>query len=499
MLESISEPSQNLLQGASERQILLDTARELYRAHGIQGISTPFLEKQRGRLYHRLLAAGLYQPALLRELGLSEEYAAWKASFRTYRGVAKPRWSWETAVTKAKELLETHGDLPTVEWCRKNGLTPMVNAVFKAGKTWDDLRREVGARPASTFHESRNGVRWRSRPEASLSNFLYARGIEHQRGERYPESYCKQFGRQWGQFDLHFRAATGEYIDVEVWGDELNNLAGGRYKRTRADKEKWHENNPNFLGIPYKDCLSDAKLTEILGPYIGVIEPFKFDQPRDRIVETSHWSDADDLLKTCREFAADMPDGIFPSESWLRKRGKHKNRPGEPYNTLAVRVNQWLGGTRNVRKLLGQGEASTTEWSEEKALKAWQDFEQKHGLTPSQCKGKNRRTELSPEIYAEASRIYRAVVDYGVLDTARCGKSARKTTWTREATIMAYHEFTERHGRTPSQCMSKMRRATLPKDVTDEATRIYNAAQRLNLLRELRDLAPHIENGDERL
>src|ERR1017187_8273970 len=315
---------------------LLDTVRDLYVACGISALATPFLEKQKGRLYHRLLAAGLNQKTLLEELGLTEEYAAWRASFRTYRGVVKPQWSWETAVEAAKEIKERDGDLPTVEWGRSNGHSSLASAVFNSGHTWDDLREAVGSLASSTFYPSRNGTRWRSRPEACLSNFLYARGIEHKRGERYPQGYSKQSGRRYGCFDLHFVSATGIWIDVEVWGDPQNSLSGGRYQATRSFKEKWLKSNPNFLGIPYRDCLSDATLTGILRPYIGIIEPFQFDKPVDHMIEASHWSNADELLITCREFAAEMPDGIFPGEDWLRKRAKYRGRLGPAYNTLAA-------------------------------------------------------------------------------------------------------------------------------------------------------------------
>ena len=189
------------------------------------------------------------------------------------------------------------------------------------------------------FYNSRVGIRWRSRPEAGLSNFLYARGIEHKRGERYPDGYSKQSGRAHGRYDLHFRSNAGEWIDVEIWGDLPDAYSHGRYRRTREFKEAWRAGDPNFLGLQYQDCLSDGRLAVLLQPYIRVIEPFRFDKPQDRQIETAHWSDADEFLETCRQLAADMPDGIFPSEEWLRKRGRYASRTGDAYNTIAVRVN----------------------------------------------------------------------------------------------------------------------------------------------------------------
>jgi hypothetical protein len=461
---------------------LLEIVRELYRLHGIKALATPFLEKQRPALYPRLLAAGLMQPELLARLGLADQYAAWKNATFKYRGKTKPKWTWDRAVQVARELKQREGELPNVEWCRLNGYSSLTSHVHLWGKTWDDLRTVVGDFGSSTFCASRNGIRWRSRPEASLSNFLYARGIEHKRGERYADGYAEQSGRLYGRYDLHFLSKAATWIDVEVWGDPLNQLNGGRYEVTRALKEAWHVGNSAFLGIAYRDCLSDDRLTKILEPYIGTIDPFQFDEPRDHFIETAHWSDADDLLATCAEFAARMPDGIFPSEDWLRKRGKYANRPGEPYNTVAVRVNQWLGGTRSVRRLLGHAHASTTEWSAEAAIDAWRAFEKAHGMTPSQCVGVKRLASVTVSVAREAGRIYEAARKLGVLNEARQGRHARKITWTPEHAVAEWARFCNEHGRAPSECLSAKQRRSLPRAVTIEATRIYDAVRRLGLL-----------------
>ena len=408
----------------SARRELIATVRRLYEAHGIQALSTSFLERQRSKLYHRLLSAGLTQTVLLGELGLAAEYAAWRNARRKYRGDIKPKWTWEIAVERAKAIKESEGVLPTLEWCRLNGYSSVVNTVFRSGHTWEDLRKAVDCFATSAFVEARNGMRWRSRPEASLSNFLYARGVEHKRGEHYPEGYSVQSGRRYGAFDLSFRASDGQWIEVEVWGDNLDRLSKGNYTKTKRLKERWQASNPHFLGIPSSDCLSDRRLTSILTPYIGVIEPFHFDFPTDKLIETSHWTDADDLLKHCSAFAAQMPDGMFPCEGWLRKRGRYADRPGPPYNTLAVYVHLWLGGFRNARALLGQGHASLTKWSPDQALAAWRAFHERYGVTPSQCQTPKWRETLGREVLAEGSRIYQAVKRHGVLREAKNSQKA---------------------------------------------------------------------------
>ena len=81
--------------------------------------------------------------------------------------------------------------------------------------------------------------------------------------------------------------------------------------------------------------------------------------------------------------------------------------------------------------------------------------------------------------------------ELGLLASLRNGRTERRVVWTPEYTRSKWRAFVLKHGRTPSECMSKIRRQTLPRAVTDEATRIYDAARRLGLLVELRheDLA----------
>jgi hypothetical protein len=66
------------------------------------------------------------------------------------------------------------------------------------------------------------------------------------------------------------------------------------------------------------------------------------------------------------------------------------------------------------------------KWTPEKAVAAWQDFQQKHGRSPTQCLGPAQRKLLSPDIAKEAATIYAAVRKYGVLDVARNGENLGK-------------------------------------------------------------------------
>jgi len=434
----------------------------------------------------KLKRVGLSHASLLAELGLTDEYAAWRRTTFTYRGEQKPAWNWARAIEVARELVEQYGDLPTVEWCRVNSYSQLTNVVHGVDRTWEDLRIAIGLPPTihqggrPRYFESRSGIRWRSYPETCLSNFLYARGIRHWRGNRYPEDYKEQFGRAQGHYDLHFDSLSGEQIDVEIWGNLPDKFTRGGYAALRKDKELYHQTRVNFLGIECEDCLSDGRLTELLKPYVGVTAPFRFDKPQDRLIETCHWSGADEILETCRQIAASTPDGVFPNEQWLRKRGKYANRPGDSYNTLAIYINTKLGGIRNVRELLGQSEASTIKWIPESVVAAWVQFEATHGLTPAHCHG-HRRDGGNLAVIREGARIYAVAHRLGLLDQIRAGRAGRKRKWTEERVRTEWNAFVIETGRTPTQCMSRFQRARLPRAVTDRATRIYQAGSRLGI------------------
>jgi hypothetical protein len=478
-------------EGPDRRSVLLAAARQLYQEHGLSALATDFLNKS-GVSEGKLRRVGLSHAGLLAELDLIEEYARWRGETFTYAGKQKPSWNWKRAIEVARELIARERDLPTVAWCRSNGYAQLVNTVHRLGRDWEDLRVAAGLPPTVSktgrprYFESRAGIRWRSRPEACLSNFLYARGIEHKRGERYPDDYAKISGRKYGRYDLHFITQTGEQIDVEIWGDIPDAFSKGRYSVIRAKKEAYHEGRTNFLPLHYLDCQSERRLTELLAPHIGIIEPLQFDKPQDRHIESAHWSDADDMLKTCGRIAAEQPDGIFPNEQWLRKRGKYAGREGDAYNTLAAYVQTKLGGTRKVREILGQAEASTTKWTPETVVAAWKSFEEEQGLTPAQCKGRYRRHQANSEVAREGARIYEVARRLGVVELARNGQTGRKRKWTPERVEEEWRAFCTETGRTPTECMSRYQRERLPRIVTDRATRLYQAAARLGMLERLK-------------
>jgi hypothetical protein len=459
---------------AEKRQGLLEKVKHLYYIHGPSAISKAFLIEH--GFYYRLQKLGIMRAGLLQELGIADNIDDWNQKHRTYRG--KPIWTWERVVDVAKQEAEAYdGRLPTLEWFRKNH-RGMARAIFSTGHSYEELRAQVGSFTTSQFRESRSGLRWRSQPECSLSDFLYARGIKHKRGERYADLNPEHIGQN--KYDLHFLDRTGEWIDVEIWGN-LENLSKGRYAASRSKKEAWRQDDPRFLGIESTDCLVEGRLEDILASHIGRIVPFVFDKPTDRIIETAHWSSSDELIESCRQLAAMQPDGLFPNEQWLRKRGRYKARPGEPYNTMAVRINQWLGGTRKVRELLDQAYASTNKWTPDNVVEAWRAFEDEYGITPAMAKAR-KGSNLPVEVLRRGSQIYQAATWHNVRPQVKRGPKK----WTPQTIESEWNAFVAKHGKLPTQCMSAAQRRQLPRAIADEATQIYGAARKWNLVKKLR-------------
>ena len=472
--------------GRMAEEDLLAFCRKLYDAGGFEALTYESMQNSHSGLYMGLYRRKLTKAALIARLGLLEEFKKYESQRpKVYAGKMRVPWTWARVVEVATGLVEKHGHLPSAPWFQRHKLGAIVHFIYRSGRTWDQLQEAVGTLSNGRFVESRNGLRWLSHAEASLSNFLHARGVKHRKGERYPEGYAEVSDARYGIYDMHFRAQDGKWMDVEVWGDNPMGQQLEKYARRRQQKEAFNRGNPRFLGIPHKACYDDTQLQTILTPHIGVIEPFQFDKPVDAVIPSTHWSNADELLAYCGTVATTAPSGVFPTEDWLRKRGRWANRPGEAYNTLAVYCRLWLGGIRNVRRLLGQADASTLQWDTESALREYKRFFDEHGRTPGQVTGeayeKGRSNNISAEVLADAVRIGSAVAKYagGAIEAQRrLGLKASREYWTPESVVKAFSEFCAQHGITPSQAAGRWTEKApnaLPEEVSKYAVRLTNA------------------------
>lgn len=433
--------------------LLIEQCRQLYNAEGIQALTCE--ELGRHKLYQKLIERGLTQAKVIEVLGLEAEYRAYYAKHVK----AQPRWTWEMILEEVKRISGQEGFVPTLEWFQNNDYASLGNAVNNSGHTWAELREALGDFRKSAYVASRNRKQWRSRAEAALSNYLYARGVPHREGRRYSRRYAEQTPYTRATYDMAIRSQDDSWIDVEVWANfSPSSERGKQYARKRAAKERFNRSNPHFLGIEYEDCYDESKLDVILEPFIGQIEPYIFDKPTDREVSTTRWSDVDELLETCRDIASKQPDGKFPSHDWLLKRGKWKEREGEPYFNLADCIWRWVGGNRRLRKLMKQEQFSNEEWDREKALQEYSRFYERHGMSPATARGRVSRgkLDLGRDEYELAARIMNAARQY-VGSAARVheilglpnARTRGSWKWNQERARKEYKKFFSKYGRTP--------------------------------------------------
>ncbi len=186
-----------------------------------------------------------------------------------------------------------------------------------------------------------------------------------------------------------------------------------------------------------------------------------------------------------------MPNGEFPTEEWLRKRGKFANREGESYNTLSVYIKLWLGGIRNLRNLIGQAEVSTQQWDKKSALAAYKAFYDKHGLTPQQVRHNHRRKSelrISKEAVLESARISSAIEKYaGGADLANetLGiQVERQVKWSKKTLLAAFKQIVDEYRLSPNQVIYDHKKS-----------RIELPAGRLKLIGQIKDAVTRFPGG----
>ena len=150
------------------------------------------------------------------------------------------------------------------------------------------------------------------------------------KGRYYTNSYSQNTGRK-GIYDLHFISPiTDNEINVEVWGGAHSNNRQDAYNNKRKDKEKSHINDNTFLGIEHDDCYNESKLISILKPYIGFIEPYVFENEKDKTISCTKWNLIPGIEKGAN-YIMENNNNIIPSVHWMRCIYTYKNRPREDW------------------------------------------------------------------------------------------------------------------------------------------------------------------------
>jgi len=473
------------------RDQLLQHCRKLYENGGLESLMYCNLKKSKG-LYWSLYNAGLRQRILIKELGVDESFSEKTAHLRSRvikDGKRIQNWSKERVIANCKEIVEQRGDLPPAGWFQVNGMGGLVQAVYNLGLSWGSIRDSLGLKTSieGGMVRSRNGLWWRSHSEACLSNYLHARNVSHTIGDMYPKEYAKISGRRSGQYDLKFQSEVGTWFNLEIWGDKPNGHDAEGYAARRAFKESFNASNPHFIGLHYTDCWADERLEKAIGHLIKERQPSIFQEPYDHLIQSVHWSDADELIAFCRKLATEQTDGEFPTEEWLRKRGKYKSRTGQAYNTLSVYIKTLIGGMRKLRSIIGQADVSTKKWSRDAALAALRDWHKRFAMSPgtSTAVAQRRGHILSPKDEKDGQNIAAAIAKYvGTLKDAydELGISVEKTPrkWNVQSVLDGFRNIIEKRGISPAQLRNdhKIGKVILSPDERIQLGQLLDASSR---------------------
>lgn len=371
---------------------VLHFTRQLYRDQqvGLKALSYTWLtDNYLLRHYNRLVIVHkIPLEEVAKEWNILSE---WKSQRKDYmcegRGVTN--WSIEKMDEIALTLIQKHGHIPCYQWLRQNGYGSFSCWAYSNGYNSQSLQERFNYSKCLT---SRSGLLLLSQAEVSFSDFLYSRGIEHRRGRQYLESFCKQYGYTKCMYDFHFLGRIDPFtkteISIEIWGNLPQCMGGERYSIVRRAKENFHRQDVSFLGIEFTDCYNEDRLVQLLRPYIGIIKPYQFKSPHDRIVRPVQWSLADKVKEQC-EIILQKTEGVLPTEDWMRKRGKFKNRSEElwerdlPFNlhTLVKHI-RTIGGYRKTRQILSIQNQSSIKWTIELIHKVLLKIYREHQESP---------------------------------------------------------------------------------------------------------------------
>lgn len=348
----------------------------MYKEHGMNALSYKWL-KSKGYLvlYNQLV--GKHKIRLEDISIMLDIHIKWREQRRILMSKSKGHKQWDIAeINKTlDDVISQYTYLPPAEFLRSNGYGNLVTAIYNNDMTFEKIKLDRGL--TNQMFVSRNNMTWLSSPEVCLANFLLSRGITIQKGKKYPKEYSEMTGRKYGVYDLHFIATkdkfVGKTIDVEVWGDCPNGHGTDIYESKRKVKEEFNRDNTHFIGIQYSVCYKTDKLIEILSSYIENIDiqsvSFK---PMDKKVEPTRWNLFDSVIEQCKQVIKFIPNGKLPTEEWMRRRGKFKDREVYEWetdinlNSLSKYI-QEVGGIRLIRESIGD-ESSTIKWNRDVVL-----------------------------------------------------------------------------------------------------------------------------------
>lgn len=312
-----------------ERRIdAINTFRKLYNETGIQVFNVEWLEQNDPYLYKTFRFCRIRFEDLSKEFECHNEYTIYRQTKVTESSSRTVRTK-ENFYKEANEIYEKYKCFPAMSILRQNGYESFVSDLYtKNYTTIEELNKKFNISPDALV-TARNGFIMDSQYEVSLVNFLYTRGIVITKGKCYTNSYYENTGHN-AKYDLHFISPLiGEEISVEVWGGSHSRNRQEAYNNKRKNKEESHIGDNTFLGIEGEDCHSETKLISILEPYIGVIEPYIFEDEKDKTISCTKWNLTDGIQKGAT-YIMEHNNNI-PPVLWMRCKGSYKNRTRETW------------------------------------------------------------------------------------------------------------------------------------------------------------------------
>ncbi len=301
--------------------------KRLYEEKGIEVLNTEFLQGNHPEIYRIIFtnSRNTFESIAI-YLECIDEYKTYRSDQITKKANRNIRTK-DKFDEECSEIFNKYGYFPGASILRNNGYGMFVSDLYKKGySTLDELNLKFKVN-VDTKYIARNGFKMDSEYETSLVNYLYSRGIDMSKGRKYTNNYSELTGKG-AIYDLHLISPiSNEEISIEVWGGARGHRSReqqDKYDKKRRMKELSHKDNSNFLGINGEDCHNEDKLTSILEPYIGIIEPYVFADERDKIIHYSKWNLTDNLERGAKYICDKL--GRIPSGQWILRKAKYKDR-----------------------------------------------------------------------------------------------------------------------------------------------------------------------------
>ena len=377
------------------RAKLLRQWSDFYKENGTIALTQRWLTGNKlTRIYTSLNKHNMTMTEGIKMLGLTDELKNFKGP-KTGQIV----WSKVKFEETAKDIIKQFGCIPPAEFLDKHGFGSFRSYIGRFGPTIADVRKRHNVQ--NVILQSTDGLIWDSLPETSCANHLIARGIQVLKGKSYAKEYAEKYDRKSAMYDMHFRGTVEPFLNmmlsVEIFGSGNyggDNIRKKHYAETRRFKEDFHKNDKTFITIEYKDCYSDARLSELLSPYIGYPDVVfgstnRFNTTMDSLQEQ--------VLQQCRDIKENLRIDKLPSANWFDRTGPYKDRvihEWEPKSYAKLVCNIERMKFSEVRKLLGENNIPThRKWNRDDIVLEYRDTVARHGVSPVTLYNRLKRLE----------------------------------------------------------------------------------------------------------